>query len=66
MEEHNHFVDTITSLFLTALGSLPAMMGGNDLSAASGRPSSTTYAELADEALRLAEEAERNDRRRAG
>jgi hypothetical protein len=31
MEEHNHFVDTITSLFLTALGSLPAMMGGNDL-----------------------------------
>ena len=31
MEEHNHFVDTITSLFSTALGSLSAMMGGNDL-----------------------------------
>jgi hypothetical protein len=68
MEEHNHFVDTITGLFLTALGSLPAIMGGHDLAARRKWENFVyeTRKRLADEALRLAEEAERNDRRRAG
>jgi hypothetical protein len=52
MEGHNHIVDTISGLFLTALGSLPAIMGGqNFVCDARNR--------LADEALRLAVAAAR-------
>jgi hypothetical protein len=53
MEEHNHFVDTITGLFLTALGSLPAMMGGNDLTIRRKWEAFAYYLrrKLADEAL---------------
>ncbi len=33
IEEHNAFVDTIMGLYLSSLGQLPAIMGGQDLAA---------------------------------
>jgi len=66
VEEHNHFTDTILGLYLSSLAQLPAIMGGNDLS--TRRKWETfvydTRKRLAEKALQLADEAERNDRRR--
>src|SRR5262245_42036536 len=67
IEEHNHFVDTVMGLYLSSLAQLPAIMGGNDLT--TRRKLETfvydTRKRLADKALKLAEEAERDDRRRS-
>lgn len=61
-------VDTIMGLYLSSLGQLPAIMGGQDLAARRKWDNFVyeTRKKLADKALQLAEEAERNDRRRAG
>jgi len=67
IEEHNHFADTIMGLYLPSLAQLPAIMGGNDLTTRRKWEIFVydTRKRLADKALQLAEEAERNDRRRS-
>jgi len=67
MDEHNAFVDTIMGLYLSSLSQLPATMGGNDLAARRKWEKFVfdTRKRLADKAHQLAEEAERNDRRRS-
>ncbi len=67
IEEHNAFVDTMMGLYLSSLGQLPAIMGGHDLAARRKWENFVyeTRKKLADKALQLAEEAERNDRRRS-
>jgi len=67
MDEHNAFVDTIMGLYLSSLSQLPATMGGNDLVARRKWEKFVfdTRKRLADKARQLAEEAERNDRRRS-
>ena len=67
MAEHDAFVDTMMGLYLSSLSQLPAIMGGHDLVARRKWESFVyeTRKKLADKALQLAEEAERNDRRRS-
>jgi hypothetical protein len=65
VEEVNHFTDTLMGLYLSSLNQLPALMGGHDLVARRKWENFVyeTRKRLADKALQLAEEAERNDRR---
>ena len=67
MDEHNAFVDTIMGLYSSSLSQLPAIMGNNDLATRRKWEKFVfdTRKRLADKARQLAEEAERNDRRRS-
>jgi len=67
VEVYVAMTDDMTGMFLTALSSLPAIMAPHDLT---GRRKwegfvYDTRKRLADKALQLAEEADRDDRRRA-
>src|SRR5262245_50923136 len=66
IDEHNTFVDTIMGLYLSSLTQLPAIMGGNDLTVRRKWEKFVydTRKNLADKARQLADEAERNDKRR--
>ena len=68
IEEHNRFVDTMMGLYLSSLAQLPAIMGGNDLTTRRKWEAFVydTRKKLAAKAHQLAEEAERNERRRSG
>jgi len=65
MEEHCRVIDTLAGIPLTGLASLPAAMSGNDLTIRRKweRFVYDLRTKLANEALRLADEAEKNGTR---
>lgn len=67
MEEHTAIMDITMGLYHSSLGQLPAIMAGSDLAARRKweQFARETRKALAVKALELADEAERNDRRRS-